>query len=279
MTIHNVAEAKAHLSQLLEAALKGEDVIVARAGKPLVRLVPVIAPAARDLGFLDLPTPDERFDPLDRRPTWPPGRDGPAAGHARLRVGAHRSRPAVPPRPDRDRDLHQHGPRSAATAWEIAIKHRAGTWPEAELLLAQHDALTRRLGAQPLEINPPTPSALAASTGTTPTPSTGCLPPSRSCIKQPWSPATTRSATSAASPSPGDAAFSRHIGCMTLNVRRCRGWDDTYPIDALLPLSPNPNPLAAGGGPVSPGSCRRTGSNDPGTPRSPCSSGRCGAWR
>ena len=39
-------------------------VIVARAGKPLVRLVPVNAPAARDLGFLDLPTPDDRFDPL-----------------------------------------------------------------------------------------------------------------------------------------------------------------------------------------------------------------------
>ncbi len=65
MTIHNVAEAKAHLSQLLEAALKGEDVIVARAGKPLVRLVPVEPPAVRELGFLDLPTPDDRFDPLD----------------------------------------------------------------------------------------------------------------------------------------------------------------------------------------------------------------------
>ena len=64
MTIHNVAEAKAHLSQLLEAALKGEEIIVARAGKPLVRLVPVAAPAPRDLGFLDLPTPDDRFDPL-----------------------------------------------------------------------------------------------------------------------------------------------------------------------------------------------------------------------
>ncbi len=65
MTIYNVAEAKAHLSRLLEAALKGEDVVVARAGKPLVRLVPVNAPAPRDLGFLDLRTPDDRFDPLD----------------------------------------------------------------------------------------------------------------------------------------------------------------------------------------------------------------------
>ena len=65
MTTHNVADAKAHLSQLLDAALKGEEVIVARAGKPLVRLVPLNTPAARVLGFLDLPSPDERFDPLD----------------------------------------------------------------------------------------------------------------------------------------------------------------------------------------------------------------------
>ncbi len=65
MTTHNVADAKAHLSQLLDSALQGEEVIVARAGKPLVRLVPLNPPAARHLGFLDLPTPDERFDPLD----------------------------------------------------------------------------------------------------------------------------------------------------------------------------------------------------------------------
>ena len=65
MTMHNVADAKAHLSQLLEAALKGDDVILARAGKPLVRLVPVNTPAARVLGFLDVRSPDERFDPLD----------------------------------------------------------------------------------------------------------------------------------------------------------------------------------------------------------------------
>lgn len=65
MTMHNVADAKTHLSQLLDAAMKGEDVILARAGKPLVRLVPVTAPAARTLGFLDLPMPDERFDSLD----------------------------------------------------------------------------------------------------------------------------------------------------------------------------------------------------------------------
>jgi len=42
---------------------------------------------------------------------------------------------------------------SAATAWEMAIKHRAGKWPEAEILLAQHDDLTSRLGTQTLDIS------------------------------------------------------------------------------------------------------------------------------
>ncbi len=42
---------------------------------------------------------------------------------------------------------------SAATAWEMAIKYRAGKWPEAEILLAQHEDLTSRLGAQLLGIS------------------------------------------------------------------------------------------------------------------------------
>lgn len=41
---------------------------------------------------------------------------------------------------------------SAATAWEMAIKHRAGRWPEAEPLLLQHQDLCRRLRAQALPI-------------------------------------------------------------------------------------------------------------------------------
>jgi prevent-host-death family protein len=37
----NIAEAKAKLSELIDRALAGEEIVVARAGKPLVRLVPV----------------------------------------------------------------------------------------------------------------------------------------------------------------------------------------------------------------------------------------------
>jgi prevent-host-death family protein len=65
MVIRNVAEAKTQLSQLLDAAVAGEEVIVARAGKPLVRLVPIEAPAERELGFLSLDIADDFFDPLD----------------------------------------------------------------------------------------------------------------------------------------------------------------------------------------------------------------------
>ena len=37
----NVYEAKTHLSRLLQEALNGEEIVIARDGVPLVRLVPV----------------------------------------------------------------------------------------------------------------------------------------------------------------------------------------------------------------------------------------------
>ena len=41
MTIHvNIGEAKTRLSQLIAAALRGEEVVLNRAGKPVARLVP-----------------------------------------------------------------------------------------------------------------------------------------------------------------------------------------------------------------------------------------------
>ncbi|GAB3462768.1 type II toxin-antitoxin system Phd/YefM family antitoxin [Kineococcus endophyticus] len=48
----NVHEAKTHLSRLLEAVEQGEDVVIARAGKPVARLVPVPARVARVPGTL-----------------------------------------------------------------------------------------------------------------------------------------------------------------------------------------------------------------------------------
>jgi prevent-host-death family protein len=49
----NMHEAKTHLSRLVEEAAAGEDIVIARAGKPLVRLVAFSAPAGpRKLGLL-----------------------------------------------------------------------------------------------------------------------------------------------------------------------------------------------------------------------------------
>ena len=41
MEIANIHQAKAQLSRLIERALAGEEVQIARSGEPLVRLVPV----------------------------------------------------------------------------------------------------------------------------------------------------------------------------------------------------------------------------------------------
>ncbi len=49
--VYNVHEAKTNLSKLLERTADGEEIIIARAGVPIARLVPIIAPAAeRPLG-------------------------------------------------------------------------------------------------------------------------------------------------------------------------------------------------------------------------------------
>lgn len=40
----NIHEAKTHLSELLALALEGEEVIIARANKPIARLVPLENP-------------------------------------------------------------------------------------------------------------------------------------------------------------------------------------------------------------------------------------------
>lgn len=49
----NIHEAKTQLSKLVERAAKGEPFVIAKAGKPLVKVAALEAPAApRRLGFL-----------------------------------------------------------------------------------------------------------------------------------------------------------------------------------------------------------------------------------
>ena len=63
----NIHEAKTHLSRLVDAAARGESFIIARAGKPLVKVVAIDAPEKpkRRLGFYEGPLsiPDD-FDTM-----------------------------------------------------------------------------------------------------------------------------------------------------------------------------------------------------------------------
>ena len=49
----NLHAAKTHLSRLVDEAAAGQEVVIAKAGKPMVRLVPVV-PTRRRTGYGDL---------------------------------------------------------------------------------------------------------------------------------------------------------------------------------------------------------------------------------
>ncbi len=40
MTVFNIHDAKTHFSKILERVLSGEEVVIAKAGKPVARLIP-----------------------------------------------------------------------------------------------------------------------------------------------------------------------------------------------------------------------------------------------
>ena len=75
--IVNVHEAKTHLSRLLERTAAGEQVVIAKAGRPVARLVPVATASGdrelgRDRGLVwmaadfDAPLPDEVVAEFER---------------------------------------------------------------------------------------------------------------------------------------------------------------------------------------------------------------------
>jgi prevent-host-death family protein len=65
----NIHEAKTQLSRLVDRAARGEAFVIARAGKPLVKVTAVEAPAEpKRLGFLkgEIEVPDD-FDRMGER--------------------------------------------------------------------------------------------------------------------------------------------------------------------------------------------------------------------
>ena len=49
MQTHNIHAAKTHFSQLVDAAAGGETIIIAKAGVPVAKLVPITAPKRRGM--------------------------------------------------------------------------------------------------------------------------------------------------------------------------------------------------------------------------------------
>jgi prevent-host-death family protein len=68
MQTYNIHQAKTHLSRLIEQAAKGESFVIAKAGKPLVKVVPLDAPESAQIkrfGFMagQIRVPDD-FDQM-----------------------------------------------------------------------------------------------------------------------------------------------------------------------------------------------------------------------
>ncbi len=66
MHTYNIHEAKTHLSKLVELAAKGESFVIAKAGKPMVKVISLNTPEAHEVkrfGFLadQIEVPDD-FD-------------------------------------------------------------------------------------------------------------------------------------------------------------------------------------------------------------------------
>ncbi len=61
----NVAEAKTKLSALLEAVERGEEVVIARYGKPVAQLVAVKPQKKRQLGAFPMQIKSNLLEPTD----------------------------------------------------------------------------------------------------------------------------------------------------------------------------------------------------------------------
>ena len=62
----NIHEAKTHLSRLLDQALSGQDVIIAKAGKEIARIVPLESHTLRKPGLAKGRVTQSFFDPLSK---------------------------------------------------------------------------------------------------------------------------------------------------------------------------------------------------------------------
>ena len=66
----NVHEAKTHLSRILDEVRAGRTYVLAKNGEPYARLVPIMPPTEREIGFLEGHVPDAFFEPLPDEESW-----------------------------------------------------------------------------------------------------------------------------------------------------------------------------------------------------------------
>ncbi len=66
MSTYNLHEAKTHLSRLIEAVLRGEEVTIARYGTPVAQLIALPAPPQkRTLGFYPIAFTSDLTEPTE----------------------------------------------------------------------------------------------------------------------------------------------------------------------------------------------------------------------
>ena len=71
MRTYNIHEAKTHLSRLVEEVAAGESFVIAKAGKPKARVVPISAPKSKPkqrIGFMKgMYTLPDNFEEIDKQ--------------------------------------------------------------------------------------------------------------------------------------------------------------------------------------------------------------------
>jgi len=63
-TTVNIHDAKTHLSRLIERVERGEEIVIARAGRPVALLQPIATPARRQPGNERIVIHDDFDDPV-----------------------------------------------------------------------------------------------------------------------------------------------------------------------------------------------------------------------
>jgi prevent-host-death family protein len=128
----NLYEAKTHLSALVDEAASGQEIIIAKAAKPLAKLVPFRPARRRRPGLgkgtvwmahdFDAPLPDDVLDAFEGEPSVD---DEDPARYARRAVW-HDGDRRLPPVARRAIERAELVLVSAASGWEVALKPGSG---------------------------------------------------------------------------------------------------------------------------------------------------------